>query len=245
MQTFANPTKFAQFAARLLPWCTALTIVLLVSGLYYALFNSPDDYQQGATVRIMYIHVPAAWMGLFAYIGLAVASAVGLVWKHPLAHLAAKTTAPIGAAFTLLCLITGSLWGKPMWGAYWVWDARLTSMLLLFFLYLGFMALQNAFDNPARGQKTAAVFALIGAVNVPVVKFSVDWWNTLHQPSILNVKDMPGFTVDGDMLLPLLLMAGAFKALYITLVLLGVRSEITAAKVRTLRMNRVLQSEEG
>ncbi|MDP6572093.1 MAG: heme ABC transporter permease CcmC, partial [Rhodospirillales bacterium] len=164
---FANPARFMRLSAALMPWAAALTLVLMATGFYLALAGSPADYQQGETVRIMYVHVPAAWMALFCYAGLAAASAVAIVWKHPLSDLAAKATAPVGACFTFLALVTGSLWGKPMWGTWWVWDARLTSVLILFFLYLGYMALRGAFDSPARGARAAAILALVGFVNVP------------------------------------------------------------------------------
>ncbi len=183
MHRFANPARFQRLAAVLLPWSAAASAILFASGLYYALGASPPDYQMRDTVRIMYVHVPAAWMAMFVYTNLAIASAVALVWKHPLADLAAKAMAPIGAGFTAICLITGSLWGQPTWGTWWVWDARLTSVLILFFLYLGHIALNNAFDDATRGHRAAAILALVGIVNVPIIKFSVDWWNTLHQPA--------------------------------------------------------------
>ena len=192
LHRFANPTRFLRLANAVLPWATGLTILLIGAGLYFAFGASPADYQQGETVRIMYIHVPSAWMAMFAYAFIAVASAVGLIWKHPVAHVCALAAAPIGACFTLICLTTGSLWGKPMWGTWWVWDARLTSVLVLFFLYLGFIALANAFDDAARGEKASAILALIGAVNLPIIKFSVDWWNTLHQPASITRIDVAG-----------------------------------------------------
>lgn len=229
---FANPTRFQKLSKRIEPFALAVLVLSLGAGLYYSLFSSPVDYQQGHTVRIMYIHVPAAWMALFCYTAMAVASAVALIWKHQLADVAAKATAPIGAGFTLLALVTGSLWGKPMWGTWWVWDARLTSVLVLFFLYLGYMALRDAFDDPARGAKSAAILSLVGVVNVPIIKFSVDWWNTLHQPA--SVVRMDGPTIHPDMLLPLLLMALAFKAYYVWLVLIRIRRELMAQRVRAL-----------
>lgn len=237
MHRFANPNRFLKLANAILPWSVGITIVSLAAGLYLALFASPEDYQQGATVRIMYVHVPAAWMGMFAYTAMAVASAAALIWKHPLADLAAKASAPVGAAFTFITLVTGSLWGKPMWGTWWVWDARLTSMLILLFLYFGYMALQNAFDDPQRGHKAAAVLALVGFVNVPIIKFSVDWWNTLHQPA--SVVKMGGPAIDAQMLWPLLVMALGFKAYYVTVVLLSMKTEITEAKIRNLRLSQV------
>jgi heme exporter protein C len=241
LHRFANPTRFLRLADRIQPWAAGLTIVFMVTGLYFALFASPEDYQQGETVRIMYIHVPAAWMALFCYTALAVASAVALIWKHPLADLAARASAPIGAGFTFLALITGSLWGKPMWGTWWVWDARLTSVLILFFLYLGYMALQDAFDDPERGAKASAILALVGFINVPIIKFSVDWWNTLHQPA--SVIKMSGPAIHASMLTPLLLMALAFKAYYVWLLLIRIRGEINAMKVRALRLRQVHAAE--
>ena len=234
MHRFANPTRFMRVANAVLPWSAAATVLILAAGLYLALFSSPADYQQGETVRIMYIHVPAAWMAMFVYAALAVASAVSLIWKHPLADMTARASAPIGAGFTLITLATGSLWGQPMWGTWWVWDARLTSVLILFFMYLGYIALANAFDDPARGAKPAAILALVGAVNLPVIKFSVDWWNTLHQPA--SVVRMDGPAIDPSMLWPLLVMAIGFKLFYVTIGILRLRGEIAAARIRNLRL---------
>ncbi|MBT5414169.1 MAG: heme ABC transporter permease [Rhodospirillaceae bacterium] len=236
MHRYANPAQFLRLARAVQPWAAALTAVCLVAGLYLGIFASPPDYQQGESVRIMYVHVPAAWMALFVYTVMAAASFAALVWKHPLADLFAKAAAPIGAGFTLIALATGSLWGKPMWGAWWVWDARLTSVLVLFFLYLGHMALTNAFDEPTRGARAAAILALVGFVNVPIIKFSVDWWNTLHQPS--SVLRLDGPTIDPSMLWPLLLMAIAFTGYFLCLVILRMRAEIAARRVRALRFGR-------
>lgn len=236
MHRFANPARFLRISNAVLPWAAGATVVLMIAGLYLSLFASPADYQQGDTVRIMYIHVPSAWMALFIYTNMAIAAAVGLVWKHPLADLFTKAAAPIGAGFTALCLITGSLWGEPMWGTWWVWDARLTSVLILFFLYLGYMALVNAFDDPTRGAKAGAILVLVGVVNVPIIKFSVDWWNTLHQPA--SVVRMGGPSIDPSMLWPLLIMGLAFTAYFVTVVLLRVRSEIAARKIQTLRLTQ-------
>ncbi|WP_413206574.1 heme ABC transporter permease [Rhodospirillum sp. A1_3_36] len=232
MHKYANPTRFLRLSKILVPWCAGLTVILLIAGLGWGLVFSPPDYQQGETVRIMYVHVPAAWLGMFAYTFMACASAVALIWKHPLADLAARAAAPIGAGFTLLCLVTGSLWGKPMWGTWWVWDARLTSMLVLFFLYLGYMALANAFDDVTRGNRAAAILCLVGAVNVPIIKFSVDWWNTLHQPA--SVMKMGGPAIDPAILWPLILMALSFQFYFATLILLRMESGIAAAKIRAL-----------
>ena len=233
MNRFANPTRFLRLAAVILPWSAGIAILALAAGFWLALVASPPDYQQGEAVRIMYVHVPAAWMALFVYSSMAVAAAVGLVWKHPLADLFAKAAAPVGAGFTAVCLITGSLWGKPMWGTWWVWDARLTSVLILFFLYLGYIALVNAFDDPNRGTAAGNVLLLVGAVNIPVIKFSVDWWNTLHQPASITKLGAP--TIDPAMLAPLLVMALGFTAYFIAVVLLRLRSEIIGRKIQSIR----------
>jgi len=240
MHRFANPTRFMKLATTLTPWAAWSSVVFLGAGLYFALFASPSDYQQGETVRMMYVHVPAAWMAMFCYVAVAVASATGLIWKHPLADLAAKATSPVGAAFTFLALLTGSLWGKPMWGTWWVWDARLTSMLILLFLYLGHMALINAFDDQTRGMKAASILALVGVINIPIIKYSVDWWNTLHQPA--SVVKMDGPAIHPDMLIPLLLMAVGYKAFYIWVALLRIRREVIATKIRAIRLRQVVSS---
>ena len=234
MHRFANPARFTRLADAILPWSLLATVGLLGAGLYLGLFASPADYQQGETVRIMYVHVPAAWMAMFVYTVVAGASATALIWRHPLAHIAAKAAAPLGAGFTFLALATGSLWGKPMWGTWWVWDARLTSVLILFFLYLGHIALSNAFDDPQRGRKAAAVLALVGFVNVPIIKFSVDWWNTLHQPASLTRLDSPA--IDPTMLWPLLAMGAGYMTFFLTLQLLRMKSELLAARVRALSL---------
>jgi len=218
----------------LLPYCAALTIGLIGLGLYLGLFVSPEDYQQGDTVRIMYVHVPSAWMALFTYMLIAVASGVGLVWRHPLAFMVARAAAPLGAAFTALALITGSLWGKPMWGTWWEWDGRLTSVLILFFIYLGHIALSNAFDDQKRGDQAAAVLGLVGVVIVPIIKFSVDWWYTLHQPA--SVFRLDGPTIHESQLWPLMIMALGFMFYLSTMVFIRVREAIFAAKLRALQI---------
>ncbi len=237
MQRYANPSRVMRLSRLLEPWLAGATVLLISAGLYLALVASPPDYQQGESVRIMYVHVPAAWMAMFCYAALAGASAIGLIWKHPVADLAAKATAPIGASFTFLALVTGALWGKPMWGTWWVWDARLTSVLILFFLYLGYMALQSAFDDPARGARAAAIMALVGFVNVPIIKFSVDWWYTLHQPA--SVFRAGGPSIDASMLWPLGLMAAGFTTYYLYVVLVRLRAELVAGKIRALRLRQV------
>jgi len=237
LHRFANPTRFMRLSGAVLPWVVGGAAICFPVGLYLALIASPPDYQQGETVRIMYVHVPAAWMALFVYTAMAAASAVALIWRHPLADLAAKSCAPIGAGFTLIALVSGSLWGQPMWGTWWVWDARLTSMLILFFLYLGHIALFDAYDDPTKGARAAAILALVGFVNVPIIKFSVDWWNTLHQPASL-IK-MSGPSIDASMLWPLLIMMLAFKLYFAAVVLVRIRGEILAARIRALRMAQV------
>ena len=234
LHRLANPNRFLRLSDAVFPWSTGLAVVTIAAGLWFAFFVSPADYQQGETVRIMYIHVPSAWMALFVYSLMVAASAVGLIWKHPLAHVIAIAAAPLGAGFTLICLTTGSLWGKPMWGTWWVWDARLTSVLILFFLYLGFIALANAFDSPTRGARAAAILALFGAVNVPIIKFSVDWWNTLHQPASVAKLGVPSIHV--SMLIPLLLIAVGFTALFVSLLIVRVRAELLSRRIRALRL---------
>ncbi len=236
MHRFANPARFMRLSASLLPWCATLAARFSSrSGLWLALFVAPADYQQGDAVRIMYVHVPAAWMASFVYAVMALSSAVGLIWRHPLADIAARAAAPLGAGFTLVCLVSGSLWGEPMWGTWWVWDARLTSVLVLFFLYLGYIALVNAFDDPTRGSRAGAVLALVGIVNLPIIKFSVDWWNTLHQPASV-------FRLGGPTIAPRCCgrcwswrwASCCFRAL----LLVRMRTALMAAKVRALRHHR-------
>lgn len=230
---------FLNLSRYFIPWGASVTIILFAIGLAWGLFFSPVDYQQGEAVRIMYIHVPSAWMGLFSYTVLALVSAVSLIWHYPLADFVAKATSPLGAAFTFVCLISGALWGKPMWGTYWVWDARLTSMLILMFLYLGHIALINAFDDPDRGMRAGATLALVGFINVPIIKFSVDWWNTLHQPASVSRIGLPAIAT--EMLLPLLVMGLAFKSYYITLLFIRTRTEIISVQIRELQFIQVQQ----
>lgn len=231
----ANPARFMRFSDAAMPWLAWATLAVLVIGLYRAVAVAPPDYQQGESVRIMYIHVPAAWMALSIYLFVATASAVALVWRHPLADIAASAAAPIGCAFTFICLASGSLWGRPMWGTWWVWDARLTSVLVLFFLYLGYIALVNGFDEPSRGARAGSVLALVGVVNLPIIKFSVDWWNTLHQPA--SVMRLGGPTIDISMLIPLLVMAAGFLLLFVTLLMLRMRTTLNDRKAMALRLN--------
>lgn len=230
----ANPTRFLNLAARILPWLWVLSFIILSVGFYMAFFEAPEDYQQGQTIRIMFIHVPFAWLAMAAY-GLMALSSIGtLVWKHPLADVSAKAIAPLGAAFALICLLTGSFWGKPMWGTWWVWDARLTSMLVLFLMYLGLIALWNAVEDPIRAGKAAALLTLVGSINLPIIKYSVDWWNTLHQPA--SVFRFDGPTIHTSMLVPLLLTAIGMTLLFLALHMVAMRTEILRRRVRTLKL---------
>src|SRR5690242_11571736 len=228
----ANPTRFVNFAERAMPWLVAATLFAFAVGLEQAWFVAPDDYQQGATVKIMFLHVPCAWLSMFCWGLMTVASLGTLVWRHPLADVAAKAAAPIGAAFTFLCLFSGSLWGRPMWGTYWVWDARLTSVLILFLMYLGVIALWRTVEDPSRAARAVAILTLVGAINLPIIKFSVDWWNTLHQPA--SVFRIGGPAIHPSILTPLLVMALAFLLLFVTLHLAAMRNEILRRRVRTM-----------
>jgi heme exporter protein C len=214
---------------------------LTLAGLVWGLFFSPADWQPGDAVRIMYVHVPAAWLASAGYLALAVCSAISLVWRHPLADLAAAEIGPVGAGFTGLCLATGSLWGKPMWGAWWVWDARLTSVLVLFFLYLGHIALVRAFDDPERGFRAGAILALIGVVNLPIIKFSVDWWNTLHQPATITLLGAPTMYV--GMLWPLLVSALGFSLGFAGIVIARLRAAVMERRIRAVLMLRAREVE--
>ena len=237
-QRLANPTRFMELSARVLPWLLGVAAVLITYAMVQVWFVAPADYQQGQSVKIMYIHVPAAWLAMMGY-GIVAMSSFGLlVFRHPLADVSAKAAAPIGAAFTLLALITGSLWGKPMWGTYWVWDARLTSVLILFFLYMGLIALRTSIEDENAASKLTAILGLVGVAILPVIKFSVEWWNTLHQPST-------GFTqtIDPSMRTPLLISALGFTILFIALHMKGMRNEILRRRVKSLTMAAVERAQ--
>jgi heme exporter protein C len=229
----ANPSRFVALTDRMLPWVAMTTLAAFAIGVN-RVYLAPDDYQQGAAVKIMFIHVPAAWLGMFAWALMSAAALGTLVWRHPLADVAAKTAAPIGAAFTLMCLLTGSLWGRPMWGTYWVWDARLTSVLILYLMYLGVIALWRAIDDPTRAARATAVLTLVGAMNLPLIKFSVDWWNTLHQGA--SVFRLGSSTIHPTILVPLIVMLIAFTLLFVALQLAGMRNEIMRRRLRTMLM---------
>ena len=236
----ANPTRFVALVDRTVPWLAGLSAAILAIGLYLG-FAAPEDYQQGTTVRIMYLHVPFAWLGMMCYTIMALAALGTLVWRHPLADVSLKAAAPIGAVFTALALLTGSIWGKPMWGTWWVWDARLTSVFILFLMYLGIIALTRAIDDPARSARAAAVITLVGFINIPIIKFSVDWWNTLHQPA--SVFRIDGPTIHPSLLLPLMVMALGFTLLFLTLHLMAIRTEILRRRVVAMRRIEARRAE--
>ena len=238
---YANPTRFLALARALLPWLGGATLLLLGVGLFGAFFTVPPDYQQGETVRIMYIHVPSVWLAMFAYVVMTSASLGVLVWKHPLADAAQKTVASLGAAFTFVGLVTGSLWGRPMWGTFWVWDARLTSFLVLFLLYLGIIAIRQTMDDTPRGARVAAIMTLVGAIDIPIIKYSVEWWNTLHQPA--SVFRDGGPTISGSMLWPLLAMALGATTMFLTLHLMAIRNEILRRRLARLAIQTVRAGE--
>jgi heme exporter protein C len=237
MHRFANPTRFLRLARFVLPVAGAATLGAFGVGLYLALVGSPPDYQQGESVRIMYVHVPAAWMAMGCYSFIFCASVASIIWKHPLSDIAARAAAPIGASFTAICLVTGSLWGRPTWGAYWAWDARLTSVLILFFIYLGYMALWSMIEERSKAARAAAILAIVGFINVPIIKFSVEWWSSIHQQA--SVSKLGKSSIHPDMLKPLLVMALAYVCLFITLLIWRMRGEIAAVRME----NRLLRRE--
>ena len=239
LHKFGNPNQFMRLSGAVFPWVAMLTCLLFPVGLYLALFASPPDYEQRETVRIMYVHVPAAWMALLSYTVMAMFSAVALIWRHPLANLVARSVAPIGATFTLICLVTGSIWGQPTWGTWWVWDARLTSVLILFFLFVGYLVLYGAFDDVAKGASAAGLIAIVGFVFVPIIKFSVDLLDlrTLHQGASVSKFSSPA--IHESMMWPLMIMAMAYFCYLITFLLLRVRTEIMAARLRASQSMRV------
>ncbi len=226
-----SPKYFYDLAGKLIPWAAAITVILLIVGLYGGLVLAPADYQQGDSYRIIFIHVPSAWMSMFVYVVLAICGAIVLIWRMKLAEAVARASAPIGASFTALALLTGSLWGKPMWGTYWVWDARLTSELILLFLYLGYIALVSAIPDRRQGARAGAVLAIVGVVNIPIIHYSVEWWQTLHQGATVTKFDKPSIHL--SMLTPLLVMAIAFQFYYLWAVLLRTRNEILEQEKRS------------
>ena len=220
----SSPPHFYRLSGKFLPWLSLICFVLIAIGLWGGLVEAPADYQQGDSFRIIYVHVPSAWMSLFIYVVMAGRGAVGLIWHIKLAEIVSISSAPIGASFTFLALATGSLWGKPMWGAWWVWDARLTSELILLFLYLGVIALDGAIEDRRTAARATAILALVGVVNIPIIHYSVEWWNTLHQGPTITKFDKP--SIHQSMLIPLLLMAVGFKLFYVITVLIRARGEL-------------------
>ena len=221
---FGSPKYFYDISVRLSKWIAIVCAISFIGGLYGGLVLAPADYQQGDSFRIIYLHVPAAWMSLFVYLVIAFSGAVSLIWHIKITDIIARASAPIGASFTFLALVTGAIWGKPMWGAYRVWDARLTSELILLFLYLGYIALQSAFSDKRIAARAGAILVLIGVINIPIIHYSVEWWSTLHQGPTISKLDKPSIHL--TMLIPLLLMVLAFKTFYITTLLIRARSEI-------------------
>lgn len=240
LQQLASPKYFYYLSKRLIWWFGWLCLGFMMVGLYYGLVVAPPDYQQGDSYRIIFIHVPAAWMSMFVYMVMAITGGIGLVWRIKLAEVIAASSAPLGASFTFLALITGSLWGKPMWGTWWVWDARLTSELILLFLYLGVMALNSAIEDKRTAARASAVLALVGVVNIPIIHYSVEWWNTLHQGPTVTKFDEPSIHI--SMLIPLLLMAIAFKLYYLTVVLMRARCEVLERERNTSWVQELVSS---
>ena len=228
----ANPSRFRLFSQKVYPYTLFIMSIFMSTGLWFSLFNSPPDYQQGETVRIMYVHVPAAWMAMMIYFSMTIMSIFALVWRHPLADILSKCSAPIGAGFTLVALVTGSIWGKPTWGTWWVWDARLTSVFILFLIYMGHITLVRAFEDEYKGARAGAILTLIGAFNLPIIKFSVDWWNTLHQPA--SVLKLGGPSIHIEMMVPLILMALGFLFFYFSILLINVQTELNIRKLKKL-----------
>ncbi len=235
MFKFSNPKRFQELSDNVYPWINFLAFVFILIGLYYSFFNSPPDYLQGETVRIMYIHVPSAWLSLMIYSSMGICSIISLIWKHTLADIISRSCAPIGASFTLVTLITGSIWGKPTWGTWWVWDARLTSELILLFIYLGHIILSNAFDDFRKGDRNASILAIVGLINLPIIKWSVDWWNTLHQPASLTKFGAP--SIDSVMLFPLIFMALGLTFLFVSILLDRIKGEIYLRKIELFKQD--------
>lgn len=231
LHKLSSPKYYYEWSGKWIPWIGALTLVLMGIGLYWGLVIAPPDYQQGEGYRIIFVHVPAAWMSMFVYVVMAVAGIIGLIWKIKLAEIVVAECAPIGVAFTALALMTGMLWGKPMWGTYWVWDARLTSELILLFLYLGVIAIYSAIEDPRTAAKAAAIFAIVGVINIPIIHYSVVWWNTLHQGATVTKLDSP--SAHPSMLIPLLIMAFAFKVYFVWLLFIRARNEILSRERST------------
>ena len=242
LKKYSSPQYFYQLAGKLAPWFLGLFLFSLVFGLYGALIGAPADYQQGDGYRIMFVHVPAAWMSIFVYLVMAFYALIGLVWRLKLADVVVKVSAPAGIGFTLIALMTGSIWGKPMWGTWWVWDARLTSELILLFLYIGYVALYQAFDNPKTAVKTSHILLLVGVINIPIIHYSVVWWNTLHQGASISLTGSASIHI--DMLIPLLIMAAAFKFFYVYIVLYRAQYEMLLREQNTRWVKQIFCRQE-
>jgi len=238
MHIFANPARFLSIARPLTPWLALAGLLLIAIGLVAGLTLSPADYLQGESVRIMYVHVPAAWLGMAGWTGIAVSSLMQLVWRHPLAGVAARAVAAPGALFTAICLMTGSIWGRPTWGTWWEWDGRMTSMLVLLFLYFGYMALAGASGERGSAGKAAAIFGLVGAINIPVIRYSVVWWNTLHQGSSITLT---GTTIDRSILWPLPIAVLGFTLLFAAIVLMRMRALLAENRIEA-RLKRMAEA---
>ncbi len=239
--SMGSPQTFYRLSRALAPWLGWISALLFLAGLYGGLVLAPSDYQQGESYRIIYIHVPAAWMSMFCYVVLAFCGAVTLIWRMKLADVVARATAPLGASFTLIALFTGSIWGKPMWGTWWVWDARLTSELILLFLYLGFMALQAAIEDRRNAARAGAVLALVGVVNLPIIHYSVEWWNTLHQGATITKFDKPSIAM--SMLIPLLIMFAAFKTYFFSVMLIRARAELLISEQKAHWVTELVEND--
>ena len=228
MKFFYNPSKFNKVSDYLFKPILISSIILFSLGLLFSFYLSPDDYQQGSTVRIMYVHVPSAWLALLTYVIMTLYSVVALAFRIPFGFIVNTAVAPIGAVFTLICIISGSLWGKPMWGTWWVWDARLTSVAILFIIYLIIIFINLSFENRIVREKTAAIFIIVGSINLPIIKFSVDWWNTLHQPATISKLSKP--SIDPSMMTPLIIMTFAFIMVGLAIAILRIKTEIISRK---------------
>jgi heme exporter protein C len=241
IQRFASPPYFYRISEKIMPWFMGIFLITLVYGLYGGLVTAPTDYQQGDSFRIIYIHVPAAWMSMFIYIVMAFTGAIGLIWRIKLADVVVISSAPIGAAFTFLALATGSIWGKPMWGTWWVWDARLTAELILLFLYIGIISLYNAIEDKRTASRAIAILALVGVVNIPIIHYSVEWWATLHQGPTVTKFDKPSIHI--DMLIPLLVMAVSFKFYYFVALMQRAKNEVLRRESGSKWVRKIVQGE--
>ena len=241
LHKYSSPKYFYDVSMPISWWSAVICVILLLAGLYGGLVYAPPDYQQGDGFRIIYIHVPSAWMSLFIYMIMAGAGATSLIWHVKIADVVARSSAPLGASFTFLTLVSGSIWGKPMWGTWWVWDARLTSELILLFLYLGYIALQSAFSDRRVAARAGAILALVGVINIPIIHYSVEWWSTLHQGPTVTKFDAP--SIDTRMLIPLLLMTLAFKTYYATVLLIRSRSEILQYECNTSWVKQLIEGK--